>query len=195
MKLGRPLEFDPDVALEKAMQVFWSQGYEATSLQNLLEAMDLSKSSFYQAFSNKQRLFERCIEHFRNEQVHRLRQALDQAPSGWAFLEQCLYALAEEARGPEKPRGCLIMNTATEFAGRDPAVAQQVATGIEKLTGVFVAAVQRAQAEGNIPIEHDAPVLARYLVSSISGLRTMVKAGARPETAHDIACVVMTALR
>lgn len=195
MKIGRPLEFDPDVALESAMQVFWRQGYAATSLQQLLDAMDLSKSSFYQAFGSKQRLFERCIEHFRDDQVHRLRQALEQAGSGRVFLEQCLHTLAEEARGPQKPRGCLIMNTATEFAGREPAVAQQVATGIEKLTGVFVAAVQRAQAEGDIPAGHDAPVLARYLVSSIGGLRTMVKAGAPPETVHDIARVVMTALR
>ena len=149
------------------MQVFWRQGYAATSLQQLLDAMDLSKSSFYQAFGSKQRLFERCIEHFRDDQVHRLRQALEQAGSGRVFLEQCLHTLAEEARGPQKPRGCLIMNTATEFAGREPAVAQQVATSIERLTGVFVAAVQRAQAEGDIPAGHDAPVLARYLVEHL----------------------------
>lgn len=195
MKLGRPLEFDPDVALEKAMHVFWIQGYEATSLQNLLDAMDLSKSSFYQVFGGKHRLFERCIEHFRDVQVGRLRASLNEAPSGKSFIETCLRDLAEEARGPDRPRGCLIMNTATEFAGRDPTVARQVAASIEKLTGVFVAAVQRAQVEGDIPAHRDALVLARYLVSSIGGLRTMVKAGARPETVNDIARVAMTALR
>lgn len=194
MKLGRPLEFDPDAALEKAMHVFWSRGYEATSLQNLLEAMELSKSSFYQVFGGKHSLFERCIERFRDIQVARLREGLRRAPSGRVFIENCLRSLAEEARGPDQPRGCLIMNTATEFAGRDPTVARLVLKSAEQLSTIFAEAVRQAQAEGDIPADRDARALALYLMAGISGLRTLVKAGASPRAVEEIARVAMRAL-
>ncbi len=61
MSIGRPLQFDPEQVLDAAMQVFWASGYDATSLQDLLQAMRLSKSSFYQTFGSKQQLFERCL--------------------------------------------------------------------------------------------------------------------------------------
>lgn len=193
MKPGRPLEFDPDAALEKAMEVFWGRGYEGASLQNLLDAMSLSKSSFYQVFGGKHQLFERCIERFRDKQVARLREGLREAPSGRAFIESRLRALADEARGPDFPRGCLIMNTATEFAGRDPVIARLILKSAEKLTGVFAEAVRRAQREGDMPMNRDSRVLALYVMTSIGGLRAMVKAGASPEMIDAIAGVTMRA--
>lgn len=194
MKLGRPLEFDPDESLETAMQLFWSKGYEATSLQDLLNAMALSKSSFYQAFGGKHPLFEQCINRYRDKLATQMLDRLRRAKSGKAFIEESLYSLAEEVRCSEQPRGCLIMNSATEFAQRDPVVAELIAQGTEKFTNVFLAAVKRAQAEGDIPLQKNAHALARYLVSSISGLKTMAKAGTDPTTLEEIVGVVLTAL-
>lgn len=129
MSLGRPLEFDPEAVLDAAMEVFWRQGFEATSLQDLLAAMNLSKSSFYQAFGSKQQLFETCLARFRKHQAARMMRTLAAAPSGLSFLRQFLRSVAKEARGTDCPKGCLIMNTATEFAGRDAAVAALVECG------------------------------------------------------------------
>lgn len=90
MSQGRPLEFDPRLALQKAMDVFWCHGYEATSLQDLLTAMNISKSSFYQAFGSKHAIFERCLELFRERQVRQMSLALEQSPSGKEFLRSML---------------------------------------------------------------------------------------------------------
>lgn len=194
MNIGRPLEFDPEQALDAAMHVFWSSGYEATSLQDLLKAMGLSKSSFYQTFGSKQRLFERCIGHYRENMAAMMLERLEKAASGRQFIAEMLYAAADEANGPLKPRGCLVMNTANEFSQQDPAIAEGVALSVDRFKKVFHAAVRRAQEEGDIAAGKDAAVLAQYLVSSMSGLKTMVKAGAGGEAVRDIVRVVLTAL-
>jgi len=177
------------------MEVFWRQGFEATSLADLLAAMKLSKSSFYHAFGSKQQLFETCLAHFRRRQTIRMTEALAAAPSALAFLRRMLRGVAHEARGERCPKGCLIMNSATEFAGRDPAIARLVALGVGDFSGVFRAAIRRAQREGDVPASRSAETLARYVVSTISGLKTMLKAGASPRTIERIAEVALGALR
>jgi len=194
MNIGRPLEFDPEQALDAAMQVFWASGYEATSLQNLLDAMDLSKSSFYQAFGGKRQLFERCLKRYRDTMAAAMLDSLNQAPSGRQFIEDRLSSVASEACSDEKPRGCLVMNTANEFAQGDPAVAEWVAQGVDRFTAIFEAAVRRAQSEGDIAADNDPEVLARFLVSSMSGLKTMVKAGLGGSEVKDIIQIVLRAI-
>lgn len=159
MTQGRPIEFDPDNALHAAMEAFWRHGYEATSLQDLLTAMGISRSSFYQAFGSKHELFERCLALFRERQVKRMLAALEKAPSG-----------------------------------RDAAVSELVAAGTRQFASVFRAAVARAQAEGDISPERDAEVPAHYVVTTVSGLKTMVKAGLAPAVIEAVAEVALDAV-
>lgn len=194
MTQGRPLEFNPDEAIDRALEVFWSKGYEATSLSDLLAVMEIAKSSFYQAFGSKHELFEVCLVRFRERQVARMRAALDGAASARCFIRSMLAAIVADAASMETPKGCLIMNTATEFAGRDAAVARLVSHATSDFADVFAAAVRRAQHEGDISPEKDAEALARYIVSTISGLKTMVKAGFSPKAVDEVAEVAMGAL-
>jgi TetR/AcrR family transcriptional repressor of nem operon len=197
MKLlpGRPLEFDPDAALDAAMQVFWRNGYENTSMQDLLEAMQISKSSLYQAFGGKQALFERCMTRYGDETIGALRDALQASPSGLGFIRQFLESVLDEARGVCEARGCLVLNTANEFARRDPRIAEAVSQGLDRFHGVLLAAAERAQQEGDIPPERNAAMLAHYLVSSMSGLKTMSKAGAGEDTLRGIIELTLKALQ
>jgi TetR/AcrR family transcriptional repressor of nem operon len=192
--VGRPLEFDPDTALDAAMQVFWAHGYEATSMQALLGAMNLSKSSLYQAFGGKQALFRRCVARYTDQFAETLRDGLAQAPSGRRFIEAFLNSVLDEAKVGNPRRGCLVMNTASEFAQSEPDIAQDVAGSISRFRAVLQAAVERAQREGDIAPERDARTLASYLVSSMSGLKVQAKAGADAATLKGIIAVVLKAL-
>ncbi|KVW94194.1 TetR/AcrR family transcriptional regulator [Thiobacillus denitrificans] len=192
---GRPLEFDPDAALDAAMQVFWRNGYENTSMQDLLEAMQISKSSLYQAFGGKQALFERCMARYGDYMIGALRDALLASPSGLGFVRQFLEGVLDEARGVCEVRGCLVLNTANEFARRNPQIAEAVSHGLNRFHGVLLAAVERAQQEGDIPPERNAVMLATYLVSSMSGLKTMIKAGAGEESLKGIIELTLKALQ
>lgn len=192
--MGRPLEFDKDEALEQAMSVFWSRGYEATSLRDLLEAMELSKSSFYQSFGSKGELFQRCINRYRGRVTGRMRRDLDSAPSARAFIEDAFRSITDKVHEPDGRRGCLVMNTASHVATRDQDVATLVAEGAAQFETLFRRAVERAQREGDIPADKESRVLARYLVSSRSGLMAMAKAGASERDLEEVVSVILGAL-
>lgn len=192
--IGRPLEFDPEIALDAAMNLFWLKGYEHTSMQDLLTAMNLSKSSLYQAFGGKQQLFQQCIARYTDQFAGLLYQGLAAAPSGRQFIDDFLHSVLEDVAGTCAPRGCLVMNTASEFAQSKPEIAQDVVKSVERFRGALQAAVERAQREGDIAPERDARTLANYLVSSMSGLKVQAKAGANMQTLNGIIKVVLKAL-
>ncbi|MHB1676239.1 MAG: TetR/AcrR family transcriptional regulator [Sulfuriferula sp.] len=192
--IGRPLEFDPDAALEAAVGLFWRKGYENTSLQDLLAVMGISRSSFYQAFGSKQRLFAQCMRHYQETLSSQLRQGLAAAESGRCFIADFMHSVLDEACAPGGSRGCLLFNTANEFAQRDVAIASEVTQGIERFREVLLAAVTRAQSEGEINAKLAPAILASYLVSSMSGLKTMAKAGAEADVLQGIIDVALQAL-
>ena len=195
MTVGRPIEFDPAQALDAATRVFWQRGYEATSLDDLLAEMDLSKSSFYQTFGGKSELFQKCLESYRDSNADHFRALLDQAASGKAFLETVLGNVAKCVNDPMGRAGCLLVNTASEFALRDPQIGGVVTRALARIEDLFYAAVCRAQAEGDIPGSADARSLALFLMTSLSGLQGMARAGARPEKIHVVVKVVMNSLK
>ncbi len=194
MNIGRPRNFDTDQALQAAVQVFWSKGYEATSLQNLIDTMQISKSSFYQTFESKHQLFQNCINHYQDRFIRDINDSLQNAKTGRAFIEDTFKSMAGKARPASDRRGCLILNCASEFAQRDPVIARLISTSIQQMTDVFLSAVKRAQKEGDIS-PHKKPVpLARYLLSSLNGLTTTIKAGASPAEVKEVTQVVLSAL-
>ncbi len=192
--MPRPLEFDRSAALETAMELFWAKGYEATSLQDLLDATGLSKSSFYQSFESKHELFERCIRRYADRVVDSMRQQLNDAPSGYDFIASSLNGVAEGVARREEQRGCLVMNTANEFAQRDPSLADLVTKEHKRFEAAFVAAVERAQREGRIPKSKPARPLARYCLTTLSGLKTMAKAGASARALREVASIALQSL-
>jgi TetR/AcrR family transcriptional regulator, transcriptional repressor for nem operon len=194
MIIGRPKEFEFDEALEAALEVFWKKGYEATSLQDLIEAMDLSKSSFYQTFESKHKLLESCIKRYQEIITKELTNALESAESGRSFIEGAFNALAEKAKLPCDHKGCLIMNCANEFSQKDPAVAELISNATKKTTDIFLMAVKRAQKEGEVSSDKKPLSIARYLVSNICGVQTMIKAGANPSMIREISEVALQAL-
>lgn len=194
MNLGRPLEFNPETVLDAAIEVFWRKGYEATSMIDLLEAMDLSKSSLYQTFGSKQQLFERCLARYTDWLSAKMAQELNEAPSGRNFIEATFEAVANTAQQAEGTKGCLIANSANEFGQKEPALALPVAHGLQRFAQVFREAVVRGQAEGEITAEADPSALANYLLGTMNGLRTMIKAGTDQPAAKGMVPLILKAL-
>jgi TetR/AcrR family transcriptional repressor of nem operon len=194
MTVGRPAEFEHDAVLDTAMELFWQRGYEATSLADLLDVMGLSRSSFYRSFKSKHELFLCCLDRYRVKTTADLRQRLDRAASGRDFIEEALYWAIEEVVESADPRGCLIMNTATEFAQRDGPISRAVADGLDDYRAIFLEAIERGRAEGSIEPPQDDRLMANYLVTTMSGLRTMVKAGTDGATLNGMVAVVTNSL-
>jgi len=176
------------------MLLFWRNGYESSSLQALLETMALSKSSFYQTFKSKHQLFQACITLYHQMLTDELSGQLNKNSSGKTFITTLFNSVTDEACGPNARRGCLLMNTANEFAQNDAKISELVSRGIEHCIDIFELAIKQAQQQGEIAKDRDARVLATYLLSSMSGIKNMVKAGTDKKSIKQITDVVLTAL-
>ncbi|WP_163577338.1 TetR/AcrR family transcriptional regulator [Halomonas faecis] len=195
MTRGRPLAFDPDRAINAAMETFWSHGYQATSMRELLDAMAISRSSLYQAFGSKEQLFLEALRRYRDGLMSRLHRQLDTAPSGLAFVEG-LFRETGACAGTERAAlGCLIFNSASELGQREGLPSQHAAQSVAAITELFYQAVSRAQAEGDVAADRDARALAHYLTLGMAGLRTLLKSGIDPAQAEQTVELLLQTLR
>jgi len=194
--MARPREFDTTRALEQAMRVFWAQGFEATSLCDLLGAMGLSKSSLYETFGSKHELYLAALDHY-NRTVTATRVAAviaahDSPKAGIAAVFEGLIDSTIKSQGG--CCGCFVTNSAVEVAPRDPAAARRVCHCLDHVESAFCEALGRARAAGEIPDDRDPQALARYLNSSLNGLMVMAKARPDRDALNDVARIVLQTL-
>jgi TetR/AcrR family transcriptional repressor of nem operon len=194
---GRPKEFDPDIALTEAMDVFWRQGYEATPVQDLLDAMGINRGSMYDTFGCKHDLFMKSIRHYASGFADRLEEALERDGSPMANL-RALFRGMESAlfESEGKCPGCLITNSVMELAHRDAEVAQEIETQFKRWQQAFVRLLDRAAEAGEIHGETPHKKLAAFLVAISHGSVVCAKAGAPRATiraSHDVALQAVTA--
>ena len=192
---GRPRKFDIDTAYNAALQLFWAQGYEATSLDQLVSTMGLSKSSFYQTFESKNVLFQNCLLHYGKLSVTEASKGLMEAGSPIEFIYNVLIQNAEEARNPGAKKGCFMMNTVVEFAQRDLKISKIVTAHLKAMKKVFTQAISSAQAHGDISKEANPMELADYLITTIIGLKTQVKSGSSSSKIQKIAKITISSLK
>ncbi|HEX6210132.1 MAG TPA: TetR/AcrR family transcriptional regulator [Methylomirabilota bacterium] len=189
--MPRPREFEREVVLDRAMRAFWSRGYEATSIQHLVERTGIQRGSLYGAFGDKRGLFFAAIEHYDRVMTARLLAALDAPGSGLAAIRHFFrlkVALAQE-RG--RPRGCLVTNSAAELASRDRGTAGRVGATLGRIEAAFHRAVVRGQQAGEIDPARDPRALARFLTSSAQGLSVMAKVSPDRAVLEDIVTITM----
>ena len=186
---GRPREFDPERALEQAMEVFWAQGYEATSVQDLLEAMGINRGSMYDTFGDKHTLFVAAIEHYSKTILHRVTDTLEAPGSPLGNVQEMLVGWGKMAishRTNGGCRGCFLSNTVVELAPHDPAVIRTVRSTLDRIEDSLHEALVRGVAAGELSASANCRALARFLHNTVQGLVVLGKAGARRAAVKDI---------
>ncbi len=190
MNAGRPREFKTEQVIEAAMQQFWRAGYEATSLQDLLEVMHLSKSSLYQTFGSKHELFLRSIDFYQQSLVDEIYKSLSNSRTSKAFLKQLLENVIAEAASNKK-KGCLLVNTVNELSHRDKTVSKAVLIAFRNVANVIRLAIEQGKKEGTIKTAVSTETLVDYIITNISGLRTMAKSGADKSRLASVVNIIM----
>ena len=191
--MARTKEFRPEAALDAAMQLFWLKGYGATSMRDLLDGMGIGRGSFYDTFGDKHALFLAALDRFEEARTGWIGETLE--GSGLDGIEEVFRRSIEGLLGFEPRRGCLLANTAVELAPHDPEVAGRISRYVRRTEEAFTGALARAQEAGEIPVDGDPKVLARFLVSNLHGLRVLARAGADRRTLEDAARVALQTLR
>jgi TetR/AcrR family transcriptional repressor of nem operon len=175
MPRGRPREFDADVAVERAMGVFWSCGYHGTSLPDLLEATNLSRGSLYAAFGDKHGLFLRALDRYIDEALARLDSELNPRENALAGLRTCLAGYVDRTSGIAGRRGCLVVATAMELAAHDTKVEQRIRRFFKRMEARLTEALARAQAAGELADGVEPAIAARLLLCLLEGMRVVGK--------------------
>ena len=184
--MARPCEFDRLEVLDKAMALFWRQGYEATSVQDLVDATGINRASMYNAFGDKHGLFVSAVDRYL-ETITSKRVALLETPgSPKAAIEAYFYDLLEFSLGPGRRLGCLLTNSVVERAPRDSELDRKFATTLERLENRFLGLLERGQDLGEISSRRDPAALAHFLLGSLTGLRVLARGGADEDTLRDL---------
>lgn len=172
-------QFDEAEALEKAMQAFWARGYEATSIQDLVDCMGVNRGSLYGAFGDKRALFLKALAHYEAEHRRAWLDALGARHTPRAAILSVFEGAIGAALNDRSRSGCFLVNTAVELSPHDREIARAVAAGLAETEGYFRERIEAGRRAGEIPDRIDAAGTARILLGLLTGLRVLARS--RPE--------------
>jgi len=174
---GRPREFELEDALDRAIEVFWRQGYEGTTLDDLTSAMGISRPSLYAAFGNKEETFKRAIARYAVVDMAYVDDALAE-PTARAVAEHYLRSNVAAITDPERPPGCLSVQGGLSSSPEHHRVVAFLNASRSAGEARFAERFQRAIDEGDLGDDEDAKGLAKYLATVTGGLAVQAGGGA-----------------
>jgi TetR/AcrR family transcriptional repressor of nem operon len=180
--MARPREFDAEEAMDKATALFWEVGYEAASLSALLDAMGITRGSFYKAFTDKHSVYLAALDHYNDKVVSGTVMFLGDPAhgSGRERILGLFASIARSARDTGDRLGCFLCNAVVDKAAGDPAVEARLQEMTYRLEGGFRRALQDDGVD-----EDRARAAARGILASYFGLRVLGRAGLSAEMAAD----------
>lgn len=190
--MARTKEFDRERALERAMQVFWTKGYAATSLDDLLEATGIGRQSLYDTFGSKRALFGEAIQRYADRGTAQ-HACIATSDSPRRAIRELFEQIIDEGPAAQR-RGCFGVNTTVELAPHDPDIAKLIAARQRALEDHLYAGIERAKQLGEVPRGKDSRGLARFLVGALQGLRVAATADPGSSALRDIVRITLEAL-
>jgi len=192
MALGRPRAFDKEATLEKVVDVFWTHGYEGSSMATLTAATGLSKPSLYAAFGDKEQLFKAAFARYRARQTEFASKALAH-PQVRAGVESLLLGLVDRQTQAGKPHGCLMVHGNLVGTPESRQVREELQLHRRAVVSKLRERLRKAQAEGDFPASVDAADYALFITTLIQGLAVQAAGGASRKSLHRVVKLGMQA--
>jgi TetR/AcrR family transcriptional repressor of nem operon len=192
--MARPKSFDRDWLLDQAMDVFWAKGYEATSIQDLVDATGINRGSLYATFADKSALYRAALERYCAKVLAPRLADLDRDRPVKDAVRRLFERLVCDAVENGDRRGCMVANAAVELGGDDAAVGECICSNLNQVEARLQAALARAQQAGELPVDRDCAALARFLVNSLHGLRVTARTTDDPAVLRQIIDLSLAAL-
>ena len=175
--MARPKQFDADEALGSAVELFWTKGYDGTSVADLCTRLRLSKASLYATFGSKRELYIRALDRYMEGGLGPTApDMLSRSGSPLAAVRALVdsYAAAVE---DGRPRGCLVVNATVQCPPGDDEISQRLERNRAATEAALVAALLRAREQGELSAEEDPVALAKFLLVVFNGMQAMSRAG------------------
>lgn len=196
--MSRPRAFDEEAVLERALELFWRDGYAATSLQALLAHMGISRQSLYNTFGDKRRLFLAALDRYADQRAREMLAGLEHPEASLAdvlgFFERLGQNAAEQNACKAAPEACLIGKSCMELGAADAEVAARIHYFFDRTVNAFRNALDNAVSKGEIePL--DTAATARHLTATLNGLGILHRAGVAVQELGDVVRVALSVLR
>jgi len=178
--MARPRKFDEAVVLDAAVRCFWSCGYEATSIRDLIEKTGLTGASIYNAFGDKRAFYQRALDHYVASSIgERMRRCEAMEPR--EAIEAFFGEVVKRSLDDPQHKGCMLVNAVLDVKPQDPGFQEIVITVLSRIEGFFLCRISEGQANGSINPSHAAEDLARHLLGVLMGVRVLARV--RPDRA------------
>jgi TetR/AcrR family transcriptional regulator, transcriptional repressor for nem operon len=192
--MARHKEFDQTKVKNKAKELFWLQGYEATSIQDLVDYLGINRSSLYDTFDNKLSLFLTALDIYQEDKYAELLAVFNDYGFSKSTIELVFRALVEEAVNDKLHRGCFTANSTVELAHQNSIVAQKCIATREKMEKLYYKALLNAQEEGQLNTRQSLQALARFLYNSAQSIQIIAKTQPERDVLEDIVKVTLSVL-
>ncbi|MFD1176510.1 TetR/AcrR family transcriptional regulator [Paenibacillus puldeungensis] len=190
--MARSKEFEEKEVLDKAMRLFWEQGYEKTSMTELVEHMGIHRRSLYDTFGDKHSLFLKAMDRFDDKISAALAGGVRRSKTASEAL-QFIFSFMIDG-DEDSPAGCLMVNSAVELAARDVEVDNKATKAFTTAEQLLKEIILWGQREGEFTSTYNAEELAEYLHNVWIGLRVMARTSASKEKLHRITHISMKLL-
>ena len=168
--MGRTKTFKEEDVLEKAMLLFWENGYQATTATNLVTQLGISRSSLYDTFGDKEQLFVRALKKYNDRVVSDMQTTFEQATDIKEAIKEVFYMLLAENSDIDNPLGCLMANTAVELANTSEAIKDLVKENQKAIEMAFKTAISKGQETGQLSKTHTPYALSKFLFNNLTGI-------------------------
>ena len=173
--MARTKDFDENEVLNKAINLFWLKGYNATSMQDLVDTLGISRSSLYDTYGDKHSLFLKALESYQSNNAGKICSLVNSDLPAKQIIEQLLRYIAGELLCDEANKGCFLVNAEVEVAPHDAQVSQMICQNDQQVEEAFYKVILKGQQTGEITSKQDARALARFIFNTVKGMRVTAK--------------------
>lgn len=193
--MARTKVFNEEEVLNKAVQLFWEKGFNGTSAQDLVDVLGISRSSLYDTYGDKNRLFISSLLQYRKLFAGSMIQMIANSTNYRKTITDIFAYILKDSLHEKCSKGCFMVNSAIELASHDEEVLKIVQANNLDIENALTDLIHKGQEEGQFSKEHTARSMARFLFNTVSGLRVASKSGTEKKVFDDIVKVALSALK
>lgn len=192
--MARTKDFDEADVLTKAIRLFWQKGYNGTSMQDLVDALGISRSSLYDTFGDKRKLYLKALESYKQTEAANRAKIFDKSIPARTAIRHLLDFIILDQISDKQHKGCFLINCAVETSPKDKQVNAILCENDREIENALHEVIQRGQNSGEITGRYDAKTIARFIFNNIVGMRVSGKLATDKSMFEDTIQLTMSVL-
>jgi TetR/AcrR family transcriptional regulator, transcriptional repressor for nem operon len=192
--MARTKDFDENEVLTRAMNLFWSRGYGATSMEDLVNELGISRSSLYDTYTDKHTLFIKALGNYQHMGAEKIKEIAAHPGSAKDTVKKLIELSIGGFLDGKHRKGCFLVNAGVEVAPHDKEVNNLVCRNDQEMEEVFYQVIQKGKKKGEIKNPRDARSLARFIFNTVKGLQVTSKSASHKSVVDDIIQLALSTL-